>query len=115
MRSWDLTGNVFSQHVLNDSLLKVLEELFDTHRGLFLPSVAEKETLRTSVQAYQTLRQTSDTWSLKQKVSQSDIDVVNRWKSLKRAEGNRPHHPMRQHDAELELLLKPFLRYTWAM
>jgi hypothetical protein len=111
----DLEGNVLSHRALNDSLLEILEELFDTHRELFPPSVADKETLRTRVQVYRTLRRTSDTWALEQKVSQSDIDVVNRWKSLERAEGNRPHRPMRQHYAELELLLKPFLRYTWAM
>jgi hypothetical protein len=50
------------------------------------------------------------------KIDQPNIDVVNRWKALEeRAEGNIPHRPIRQHYAELELLLKPFLRYTWAM
>jgi hypothetical protein len=49
------------------------------------------------------------------KVAAADIDVVNRWKSVERADGNRPQRPMRQHYAELELLLGPFLRYTLAM
>jgi hypothetical protein len=111
----DLAGNVLSHRALNDSLLEILEELFDNHREMFPPSVADKETLRMRVQVYRTLRRTSDTRALEQKVSQSDIDVVNRWKLLERADGNRPHRPMRQHYAELELLLEPFLRYTWAM
>jgi hypothetical protein len=31
------------------------------------------------------------------KVRQTDIDVVNRWKSLEAADGNRPNRPMQQH------------------
>ncbi len=53
--------------------------------------------------------------ALEQKVGQSDIDLVNHWKALERLDENRPHRPMRQHYAELELLLGPFLRYAWAM
>jgi hypothetical protein len=100
---------------LNKSLLEVLEELFDTRRELFPASIPDKEMLRQRVQIYCTLRQTSDTRALEQKVGQSDIDVVNRWKALERADGDRPHRPMRQHYAELELLIGPFLRYTRAM
>jgi hypothetical protein len=54
-------------------------------------------------------------WAIKKKVGRTDIDVVNRWKSVKSADGNRQSHPMRQHYAELELLAGPFLWYTWAM
>jgi hypothetical protein len=111
----DVFGKVLSHRSLNDSLLEVLEELFDTHRELFAASIPDKETLRKRVQVYRTLRRTSDTRALEQKVGQSDIDVVNRWKALERADGNRPHRPMRQHYAELELLIGPFLRYTWGM
>jgi hypothetical protein len=111
----DLRGNILSHRSMNDSLLEVLEELFDTHRELFPASVVDKEVLRKRVQVYRTLRRTSDTRALEQKVAQSDIDVVNRWKALEQADGNRPHRAMRQHYAELELLLGPFLRYSWAM
>jgi hypothetical protein len=111
----DISGRVLSHRALNDSLLEVLEDLFDTHRELFPASIPDKETLRKRVQVYRTLRRTSDTRALEQKVGQSDIDVVNRWKALERADGNRPHRPMRQHYAELELLIGPFLRYTWSM
>jgi hypothetical protein len=111
----DLNGKVLSHQALNKSLLEVLEELFDTRRELFPASIPDKEMLRQRVQIYRTLRQTSDTRALEQKVGQSDIDVVNRWKALERADGDRPHRPMRQHYAELELLIGPFLRYTRAM
>jgi hypothetical protein len=111
----DINGRVFSHRVMNDALLEVLEELFDSHRELFPPSISSKEILRQRVQVFRTLRRTSDTRAIEKKVRQSDIDVVNRWKSLERADGNRPNRPMRQHYAELELLIGPFLRYTWAM
>jgi hypothetical protein len=71
----------------------ILKELFDTHSELFPVSITEKERLRKRVQVYRTLR-TSDTRAINKKVSKSDIDVVNRWKSLKQADGNRPHHAM---------------------
>jgi hypothetical protein len=111
----DERGRVLSHRALNDSLLEVLEDLFDSDRDLFPASIPDKETLRKRIQVYRTLRRTSDTRALEQKVAQSDIDVVNRWKALERADGNRPHRPMRQHYAELELLIGPFLRYTWGM
>jgi hypothetical protein len=111
----DLNGRVFSHRVMNDALLELLEELFDSHRDLFPPSIGSKDMLRERVQVYRTLRRTSDTRAIEKKVGQTDIDVVNRWKSVERADGNRPNRPMRQHYAELELLLDPFLRYTKAM
>jgi hypothetical protein len=111
----DMYGKVLFHRALNDSLLEILEELFDTHCELFPASVPDKENSRKRVQVYQTLRRMSNTRVLEQKVGQSDIDIVNRWKALERADGNRPHRPMRQHYAELELLIGPFLRYTWGM
>jgi hypothetical protein len=72
----------FSHRALNDSFLDSLEDLFDTHRELFPVSIPDKETLRKRVQVYRTLRQTSDTWALEEKVGQTDIDVINHWKAL---------------------------------
>lgn len=111
----DLAGNVFLHRAMNNALLKVLEELFDFHQELFPSSISDRETLRKRIQVYRTLQRTSDTCALEQKVGQSNIDVVNHWKALERVDGNRPHRPMRQHYAKLELLLGPFLAYTWAM
>ncbi len=100
---------------MNELLLEVLEELFDTRQELFPASILDKEMLQQRVQIYQTLHRYSFTQALEQKVVQSDIDVVNPWKALERADGSRPNRPMRQHYAELELLIGPFLRYTLAM
>jgi hypothetical protein len=111
----DTAGRVLTHRSMNDLLLDILEELFDSHKELFPASIPDKETLRMRIQVYRTLQRTSDTRALEMKVGRNDIDVVNRWKTLEQADGNRPHRPMRQHYAELELLIGPFLRYTKAM
>jgi hypothetical protein len=111
----DMNGHVLSHRVLNDSPLEVLEEVFNSHRELFPPLIPDKETMQQRVQVYRTLCRTSDIRVLNQKVSSTDIDVVNCWKAVKCADGNRPHWPMRQHYAKLELFLGPFLCYTWTM
>jgi hypothetical protein len=111
----DVNGKIYDSRTLNDAFLEILEDLFDTARELFSASIDDKETLRKRVQAYRTFRRTSDSIAIEEKVAQADIDVVNRWQTVERAAGSRPNRPMRQHYAELELLLKPFLRYTWVM
>ena len=49
------------------------------------------------------------------KVSKDDIDVVNRWAGVEKAQGRRPAREMRHYYADITLLLKPFMRYTLAM
>jgi hypothetical protein len=111
----DIKGKIYSSRSLNDAFLEILEDLFDTNRELFPASIPDKETLRKRIQAYRTFRRTSDSIAIEEGISQTDIDVVNRWQAVEKAKGSRPSRPMRQHYAELELLLKPFLRYTWGM
>jgi hypothetical protein len=111
----DLNGRVLSHPALNDLLCETLEELFGTHCESFPVSIPDQETLRKRIQIHRTLCQTLDTRALEQKAGQSDIDMVNRWKALEQADGSRPCRSMRQHYAELELLIGPFLCYTLAM
>jgi hypothetical protein len=108
----DSKGKIYSTRSLNDAFLEILEDLFDTHRELFPASIDSKETLRKRIQAYRTFRRTSDSIAIDEGVDKTDIDIVNRWEALEKAKGSRPNRPMRQHYAELELLLRPFLRYT---
>ncbi len=92
----DLSSRIFDPSDMNDALLEVLEDLFDNHQELFPASVSDKELLRQKYQAFQTLRRTSDTRALELGVAQPDIDLVNRWKTVKKADGTRPNRPMRQ-------------------
>ena len=64
---------------------------------------------------FSNLSKTSDTRALEVAVRKDDVDIVNRWKTIEATQGSRPSRPMRQHYAQLELLLGPFLRYTLAM
>lgn len=110
-----LRGQVATTRALDDTFLEVLEELYETSRHLFPPHVKTVEDLRSKYQGFRSFRRTSDTRAIEKKVGQTDIDVVNRWKAVERAKGGRPAGPMRQHYADLSLLIEPFLRYTWAM
>ena len=74
-----------------------------------------EEKLRDSYQCFWTFRRTSDTRALEKKVSELDMDIVNRWKAVETAAGRVPGWLMWQHYDQLELLLGPFLCYTFAM
>jgi hypothetical protein len=96
-------------------MLENLEELFISNRDLFPTKIETVQDLRKSYQVFRTLWRTSDTQALEMKVSKDNIDVVNRWAGVEKAQGRRPGREMRHYYADITLLLKPFLRYTWAM
>jgi hypothetical protein len=108
-------GNLFSSRAIDDSLLEVLEDLFGSNRDLFPTKFETIQDLRKSYQVFRTLRRTSDTQALEMKVNKDDIDVVNRWAGVEKAQGRRPGREMRHYYADITLLLKPFQRYTQAM
>jgi hypothetical protein len=81
---------MLTHQAMNDSMLEVLEEIFDTHQYLFALYVPDKERLRQRVQFYCTLHRKLDTRALQKKVGPSDSDIVNHWKALKQANGKRP-------------------------
>jgi hypothetical protein len=100
---------------MSDSLVEVLEDLFDNERVLFPVDISSKEILRERYQAFRTFRRTSDTRAAEINVSSADVDIVNRWESVEKAQGRRQAMPMRLHYTQIDLILKPFLRYTAAM
>jgi hypothetical protein len=111
----DIHGDVFTTRDMSESLVEILEDLFDTHRELFPLDITSRESLKDRYQAFRTFRRSSDTRATEEGVAQADIDLVNRWETVERAKGKRQNMPMRLHYAQVELILKPFLRYTWAM
>ena len=110
----DHLGNLYSTRALDGMFLEVIEPLFDNERSLFPPDI-EREHLSSVYQVFRTLRKSSDSRALDMGVGQSDIDTVNRWSKVEKAGARRPRLEMRQHYAQPELLVKPFLRYTEAM
>jgi hypothetical protein len=111
----DFQGQVYSTRDMSDSLFEILEELYDSHRHLFPEDISTKDMLRERYQAFRTFRRTSDTRATEMGVSKADIDMVNRWESAERAKGKRQNMPMRMHYTQVELIVKPFLRYTGQM
>jgi hypothetical protein len=111
----DLEGRVLSTKVLDETLIEVLEEIYDEDSKQYPMSIQSKDDLHTAYQVFQSLRRSSDTRAIEQNLSRSDTDVVNRWHIFEAAKGSRPNLAMHQHYAQADLLLKPFLRYTKAM
>ena len=44
-----------------------------------------------------------------------DVDTVNRWRTKEKAGANKPGARIDHMYADLNLLVGPFLRYTWSM
>ena len=100
---------------MSDSLFEILDDLFDSHRHLFPADIFSKSMMKERYQAFRMYRRTSDTRATEMGVSKADIDMVNRWESTERAKGKRQNMPMRMHYTQVELIVKPFLRYTGQM
>ena len=82
---------------------------------MFPAEIKSAEDISERFSVYRSLRRASDTRAINMKVSANDIDVVNRWKRIEGARGRKAAGPMRQHYAELSLLVQPFIRHTKAM
>ena len=108
-------GLLFTSRAIDDSMLEVLEELFITSQDLFPTTIKSNQDLRKSYQVLRTLCRTLDTQALETRVSKDDINVVNRWAGVEKAQGQKPGQEMCHYYADVTLLMKPFLRYTWAM
>jgi hypothetical protein len=111
----DSQGRLYSSRGIDDMMHEALEEVFGSHRELFPPSIKDEEALRSSYQAFRTFRRTSDTRALEMKVARDDIDVVNRWQKIEKAQGRKAGLDMRHYYADVTLLTGPFKRYTSAM
>jgi hypothetical protein len=111
----DIDGRSYSTKDMTDSLVEILEDVFDTDRGLFPADVVSKEFIRDRYQAFRTFRRTADTRTAEMNVSTTDTDIVNRWRLMEGAQGRKADMPMRVHYTQIDIVLKSFLRYTWAL
>jgi hypothetical protein len=111
----DAKGRAFCSKDMSDSFLEVLEDIFDTDRGLFPADITSKDLLSKRYQAFCSFRRTSHTRAVEMNVSSADIDIVNRWESVERVQGKHVTMSMRLHYMQIELIVKPFLRYTGRM
>jgi hypothetical protein len=108
-------SHLFSSRAVDDSMLEVLEDLFISNQDLFPTKIETSQDLQKSYQVFRILRRTLDTWALEMRVSKDDINVMNWWAGVKKAQGRQPRREMQHYYADVTLLLKPFKRYTSAM
>ena len=110
-----MDGNMWRPRDIDDMIHEILVDIFHSKRFLFPANITDPGLVQKHYQCYQTFRRSSDTRSLEQKVSQADIDVVNRWKRVEAAKGKVPGMSMQQRYDQFDQQLDPFLRYTQAM
>ena len=85
-------------------------------RSDFPPSLRSAEDVAAAYHCFRSLRRASDTRAIEMKVSKTNVDCVNWWgQDQRNVHEIKLKLPMRQHYAEPELLINPFIRYTSAM
>ena len=122
----NMNGEVLTPKAIDDMLIQVLSEIYTTSASLFPVDIQRKikdkegeaiPVLKLFYSCFRSYRRTSNTRALefRNKVFGEDIEIVNKWRAKERARGKQPANKMKLHYAEVEVLLRPFLRYTEAM
>lgn len=111
----DLNGKLFSTKAIDDMFHETLTNIFCEEPSLFPVFIDSPDKIPTHYQCFRSFRRSSDTKAVEEGISITDINVVNRWKTIEDAKGKKPSHPMHLHYAQLEFLIDPFLRYTSSM
>jgi hypothetical protein len=111
----DESGRALNSATIDQAMHEVLEELFISQGELFPPSITSRDDIVANYHVFRSFQRSSDTRALNQGVGREDIDIVNRWHQVEKADGKRPSLDMRYHYAQYELLVDPFLRYTSSM
>ncbi|KAL3918095.1 MAG: hypothetical protein SGILL_004404 [Bacillariaceae sp.] len=112
MRSFD--GSRMTSTSINKVFQRYLTRAFENDRDLFPSSITSIEKVSEAYHTFRSGRRGSDTRAIDENVSKTDIYVINRWKKAPEQRGAGTM-PMEQRYADLKLLKKPFLRYTYAM
>ena len=111
----DEKGKLLSSRAIDDMLTEILSDLFEEREQLFPGDIKTLDDIPKKFQCFRTFRRTSNTRLIEKKVSSTDQQVVNRWRTVETADRKRSNLPMHLHYAQMEELLHPFLRYTKAM
>ena len=111
----DQKGLLWSSRNIDEMMTDVLKEIYQKDKTLFDVRIKDLKGIEDNFKCYRTFRRSSDTRAINQKVSDVDIDVINRWSTVEQSKGKKTGLTMKHHYAELNLLLSPFLRYTESM
>ena len=111
----NVKGKILSTQSVNDCFLEALENVYEAKQDLFPAKIQTLGDIKLCYHIYRSPRRTSDTRALEKNVSSTDIDIVNRWKKVEKADGKKIVGEMKHYYADVTLLMGPFKRYTSAM
>lgn len=111
----DTAGKLLTARDLDEILIESLTFIYSEDPTLFPGNVTSQDEIASNYQCFRTFRRSAATRAIEMKISKTDMEIVNRWRSVESAVGKRPHLPMHIHYAQVEELLGPFLRFTNAM
>ena len=108
-------GKLMTSKDLDEMLVESLTVIYLQDPSLFPGDFISQEDIPGSYQCFRTFRRSAATRAIEVKISKTDMEIVNRWRAVETAAGNRPNLPMHIHYAQVEELLGHFLRFTGAM
>ena len=111
----DPKGFLLTSRDLDARFHEVLVEIFERDKSLFPPTITAYEDVVESYRVNRSLRRTANTRALEEKVTGTDIDLVSKWEQKGSSQRLINSQPMKHHYAQFDLILKPFLRYTYQM
>jgi len=108
-------GIILSVKLVDDMIHALLIDIFHHDSNLFPPSIDTIQKIPTSYQCFRTFRRTSATRATEMGISSNDTNTVNRWQDNQEGKRKKSAKSMHQHYTQIDLLIKPFLRYTSQM
>jgi len=108
-------GKILTSKFVDDTVHELLNDIFQTSSNLFPPSIDTPEKITTSYQCFRSFRRTSATRAAEMGVSTTDVNAINRWQETRSEKRKKSTSNMHQHYTQFDLLIKPFLRYTFQM
>lgn len=104
----DEEGYVMEFGDVDSEFKRLARELQERRPDLIKPEV----DVDTEISIFRSLRRGAESEAKARGVSNSDQDVMNRWRNWEQARGRDPARPMRDRYADVVLLLAAHLRYT---
>jgi len=100
---------------VDDTIHELLTDIFQSSSNLFPPSIDDPEKILSSYQCFRTFRRTSATRATEMGIATPDVNAINKWQETRSEKGKKKTSNMYQHYTQFDLLIKPFLRYTFQM
>jgi hypothetical protein len=104
----DDSGEVVQKLVYEEVFYDLLQEIQDQRPDLIGPKV----DIEGDYGFFRSFRRGATTRAREMGVTETDIDLINRWRKVERAEGMEPNMPVRDHYTEVVQLKSSWLRFS---